>query len=104
MITEKDLQEAIAECKGVRNPDANTCIKLASFLIILKEMYGSQDSVDVPAYSFSAGNVINFDSGSEFSQKINGKDQKGVIMVMDELMDMLHVLYPKIYDSVMRKL
>ena len=39
MITEKDLQEAIAECKGKRNPDSSTCIKLAAFLIIQEHLY-----------------------------------------------------------------
>ena len=34
MITEMDLQEAIAECQGKRNPNADTCIKLAAFYII----------------------------------------------------------------------
>ena len=35
MITEEELQEAIAECQGQRNPNANTCLKLASYLTIL---------------------------------------------------------------------
>ena len=35
MIKEEDLQEAIAECQGVRNPNANTCLKLASYYTIL---------------------------------------------------------------------
>ena len=49
MITEKDLQEAIAECEGARNPNANTCIKLAAFYTIRQHMFGEQ-----PSYSFSA--------------------------------------------------
>ena len=36
MITEQDLLEAIAECQGQRNPNANTCIKLAAYYIILE--------------------------------------------------------------------
>ena len=43
MITERDLQEAIAECNGERNPNANTCIKLAAFLTIQKEMFGKPE-------------------------------------------------------------
>lgn len=104
MITEHDLQEAIAECQGQRNPNASTCIKLASYLTIQKELYGSP-----PAYSYSAGDdpqpsVILYDGGSEFAERINGMEQQYVLGVMDELMDLLRVLYPKIYDSVMRKL
>ena len=106
MITEHDLQEAIAECKGQRNPNASTCIKLASYLTIQKELYGTP--ITESSYSFSSGydasNLINYESGTEFSRKINGKDQKDVLPVIDELMDLLHALYPKIYNSVLRKL
>ena len=39
MITEQDLQEAIAECQGERHPNANTCMKLAAFYTIKNELY-----------------------------------------------------------------
>lgn len=104
MITERDLQEAIAECQGQRNPNASTCIKLASYLTIQKEMYG-KDETPAPSYSYSAGEtVIEYDSGSEFAERVNGMEQRYVMSVFDELMDLLRVLYPKIYNSVMRKL
>jgi hypothetical protein len=45
MITEKDLKEAIAECEGERNPNANTCIKLAAFYTILDNMYGEKTEI-----------------------------------------------------------
>lgn len=104
MITEYELQEAIAECQGQRNPNASTCIKLASYLTIQKELYG-KDETPAPSYSYSAGEaVIQYDSGSEFAERIKGMEQRYVLGVIDELMDLLRVLYPKIYDSVMRKL
>ncbi len=107
MITEYDLQEAIAECQGQRNPNASTCIKLASYLTIQRELYGKAS--ETPAYSFSSGDdyqssSVVYDGGSEFAERINGMEQQYVLGVMDELMDLLRVLYPKIYDSVMRKL
>ena len=46
MITEKDLQEAIAECQGQRNPNASTCIKLAAFLTIQKELFGKSEQFE----------------------------------------------------------
>ena len=42
MITEKDLQEAIAECQGERSPNASTCIKLAAFYTIKEHLYPDQ--------------------------------------------------------------
>ena len=52
MITEKDLQEAIAECEGQRNPNANTCIKLAAFYTIRQHMFG-EDQIS-EAHSFAS--------------------------------------------------
>ena len=54
MITEKDLQEAIAECQGQRNPNANTCIKLAAFYTIRRELFGEEkDAGMLPGYSYA---------------------------------------------------
>lgn len=108
MITELDLQEAIAECQGVRNPTASTCIKLAAFLTIQRELFGSSEqSSMVPSYSFAPGpaeTTIDYDSGTEFSEAIQGKDPADVYKVMDEVMDTLKIINARVYNSVMRKL
>lgn len=110
MITEKDLQEAIAECQGKRNPDANTCIKLAAFLTIQREMFGTADETNIlsaPAYSYSPGpveNTIEYHSDTEFSRMISGRAPKEVWPVVDELMTTLEAVYPRLYDSVIREL
>lgn len=103
MITEKDLQEAIAECQGQRNPNANTCIKLAAFLTIKKEMFPEEQ--EEQHYSFATPiETISYHSDSDFAQAVQGKDQDEVFSVIDELMDAVKVLNPRLYDSVMRKL
>ena len=113
MITEKDLQEAIAECQGVRNPNASTCIKLAAFLTIQRELYGDkqEDGQSMPQAGYSydfeptqEDSTIYYGSDTEFSEVINGMYQDDVIAVMDELMSTLQVVQPRIYASVMRKL
>lgn len=108
MITEQDLQAAIAECQGVRNPTANTCIKLAAFYTIKNEMFGKTEQVDetMPVYSYASQpeNTITYDSGSEFSQLINGRPQDKVLDVIDELMETLQVINPRLYAGVLRKL
>ena len=45
------LDEAIAECQGQRNPDSKTCMMLAAFLTIKKELYPEHYSP--PGYSFA---------------------------------------------------
>lgn len=103
MITEQDLQEAIAECKGQRNPNANTCIKLAAFLTIKRELFGEDDQQEVPSmYSYAP--PPEYDSGTEFSDAIKGINTDKLLPVIDELMTTLQVLYPRLYDGVMIKI
>lgn len=105
MILEQDLREAIAECQGKRNPDANTCIKLAAYFTILQNMY--PDQKPEPAFYQAASGfnpVIEYDSGSEFSRAVNGRSPSEIMPVIDELMTTLQVLHPRLYDGVLNKL
>lgn len=108
MITQKDLQEAIAECEGQRNPNANTCIKLAAFYTIQQHMFGQPPET----YSFASAEnvvksgtaVVGYESGSEFSELINGMNLIDLMPIMDELMTTLQVVHPRLYEGVLRKL
>lgn len=105
MITEKDLTEAIAECQGQRNPNANTCIKLAAFLTIKKELYGEEENVGVSDQGYSyLPSPVSYQSDSEFFQLIDGKNIDDVLPVMDELLDTVKVINPRLYNGFLRKL
>ena len=105
MISEKDLTDAIAECLGQRNPNAQTCIKLAAFYTIHQNLYGKQDEIILPEQSYSGSTgTVTYDSGTEFSDLIQGKDIEEVLPLMDELMTTVQVLHPRLYNSVIRKL
>lgn len=96
MIKEQDLLDAIAECQGERNPNANTCIKLAAYYTILNNISGSQ---------VEAGGVTGYsNSGSEFSNVIKGQPVEKVMEIIDELMDTLQLVAPKIYNATMERL
>ena len=109
MITEHDLQEAIAECEGQRNPTANTCIKLAAFYTIKQHLFPDEK----PSYSFAdsplpmksenVSDLVNYESDSEFAQAIYGLPNDIAWSIMDELMSTLAVINPKLYNSTMRK-
>ena len=105
MITEADLTTAIAECQGKRNPDAKTCMMLAAFYTIRREMFGEEKEAE-PSYSFAPAPVavIETDRDSDFARAVDGKEQERVIPVLDELMQTLSVIQPKLYDAVMTKL
>ena len=109
MITEKDLQEAIAECQGQRNPTTSTCIKLAAFYTIRRELFGEEkEAGPLPGYSFAAQTepepMIYNNSGSEFARAIDGRRQEEIWPLMDEMMDTIHAIHPRLYTAVMERL
>ena len=110
MIRLEDLQEAIAECQGQRSPNANTCLKLASYYTILDHMMKGETKVEsveaikeIPSYSYDAGTVL-YDSDTEFGKTVKGKDESFAWSVMDQLMATLHEMIPKLYTGVINRL
>lgn len=106
MITEQDLLEAIAECQGVRNPKADTCIKLAAFYTILDHV---REREDIPSYSYASyttnnEDLVSYDGDSEFARAVNGMPAQEAWSLIDELMDTLQVINKGLYNAVMRKL
>ena len=92
LITRKDLLDAIDKCQGQKNPNANTCIKLAAYYTILNNM-----SEDEPGYSFS-------EPPSEFASIARTKNQGDVMRLMDDLMEELQGVAPKLYYETMERL
>ena len=111
MITEYDLDEAIAECQGKRNPDAQTCMKLAAFYTIKMHMFGKHEpevrmnSESVPSYSYSAGNgSVSYESDSAFGKAVYGMENDRIWPMMDELVETVRVINPKLYNAFMAKI
>lgn len=102
MIKESDLREAIAECQGERNPDARTCIKLAAYYTILNNMgvYNIEESYSRAEPS----EQVRYNSGSEFSEAIRGLNIDEILDVMDELMESVNMIMPKLYRATIEKL
>lgn len=106
MITERDLQEAIAECEGQRNPNASTCIKLAAFYTIREHLFPQRDHPMEEYYSYAEppdAERIGYISDSEFSQAIQDRYPDEILPIMDELMTTLQIVNPALYAGVMRR-
>lgn len=110
MITEQDLDEAIAKCQGEEQPTNNTCIRMAAFLTIKDHLY-PQRSEQNAAYSYSDGTekpientMVNYNSDSEFFQAANGMELDSVFAIVDELMETLQIVNPRLYAGVIRKI
>ena len=108
MITEKDLQNAIAECQGERKPNANTCIKLAAYFTIYDHLFPQKAELteEVPQTIFQSvdEDIIGDYGDSDFYRLIKGRKAADIWGVMNELMDTLQVINPRLYDGVMRQL
>ena len=123
MIYEKDLDEAIAECQGQRNPNSQTCIMLAAFYTLKRELFGKTEQLE-PAgnadrmqraetapsnYSYEPppdqnNYTISLDSDTEFARVIEGRGPEEIMPLMDEAMTLLQAVYPRCYDAIMNKL
>lgn len=103
MITNEDLKAAIAECEGAKNPNANTCVKLAAFYTILNQR---QEVPKAENYAYSNAPVYlpSYYSDTEFGQLVNEKGAENCLAVIDELMETIYVLNPNLYNGVIRKL
>lgn len=105
MITLEDLEAAIAECEGERNPNANTCIKLAAYYTILNEKQGKP-----PVYSYAPEPVspvketVEYYSETDFGRAIQDKDFAFIMELFDELMSVLQTVNPRLYKGVMSKI
>lgn len=108
MITEQALQEAIAECHGERNPNANTCMKLAAYYTIRDHLEAQGNAPVLPGRSFAPEppqpETIQWEGDSEFARTIRGLPVSYIMPIMDELMEAVQVLQPRLYNGVIRKL
>ena len=103
MITMEDLEEAIAECQGQRNPNASTCIKLAAYLTIRQALFGEEEEPQMPSYSYAV-EPTRYESDTEFGQLANSIDYDNMMAVVDELMEVLKATQPRLYAGVLRKM
>ena len=104
MISRIEIEKAIEECQGNRNPDANTCMKLAAYYVILDHIGAYSRNLSQMSYASEPVEKVMYNSNSEFSEVIQGMDMYEVIAVMDDLMEAVQSLVPKLYTATIDKL
>lgn len=106
MITRTELESAIAECLGKRDPNANTSIMLASFYTILDHLYPDEKK-DVGGYSYAAppqaGEYAHIESESEFARTVEGLPLAEVWTIIDELVATVSITQPAVYRALLRR-
>lgn len=105
MITEKDLISSIDEC--LTEPITGSKRSVLADLIIIHNYLFGEPIEDNRGYSYEnrvEKSIIQTNSDTEFLQLVNGKDINSVLDVMQELMDAVKILQPRMYDSVLTKI
>lgn len=97
MITENELKRAIAQYQGLKDPNANDCIRLASYYTILDHTEEQQDEKQNYSFSVNPSNV-------KLKQALERKSVDEIILLIDELLEALEVLNPRLYSSFINKL
>lgn len=102
MYTQAELQDAIDQLQEGKHSIAN-CERLAAVYTVLDHI-----NPDFRGYSFDNGDktepTVGYYGKSEFLQAVQGKSEAEIWRLIDELMETLSVVNPRLYDSVMRRL
>lgn len=105
MVTEKEMLNAINECEeGVMTPPKLT--KLADLYTVYDHLFGYEEKYpyQVSERQKEAETKITSDCSTEFLAFVDGKDMKGTLQILNELVEAVKMLHPRMYDSLLRKL
>lgn len=105
-LTEKEVAAEIA-IREVSALNRQSLQELANLYVVQDHLFDRYQSYE-PAYSQapvsrSTDGYAGEYGESDFLKAIVGKDLNSLWNVMDELMDTIHVVNSKVYDSVIRK-
>lgn len=96
MISLQDVLEAIEEVEAM--PDTyGKAEKLATF-------YTLRDALQPDSYRAAPAERIAYKGESDFAQAVAGRDPDEIMPVIDELMDTISIINPRLYNGVMDRL
>lgn len=101
MILQQDLLKGIREMENAPQTYQNMQ-KLATFYTIYEHLYPSnayQDQIKTVQQE-----IADYYGDTDFLRLIEGKDAEKLWLLMDELMESVKVLQPRLYDATMQQL
>ena len=114
MITEKEVEQAIQEC--MRDPiTGNKRAVLADLIIIQDYLFGEPTRVQevpqmpMPMQSYSAPPMeqveiyVETNGDSEFLKAVDGRKAERVWKLIDELVEAVKILHPRMYTTFIDK-
>lgn len=108
MLDMKEIDAAISRLESGETTFSG-CAKLADLYTVRDHILGQEIPYE-REYSQASGpekpedQKTDLYGDSDFLKAVSGKTSSNAWAIIDELMDTLHVVNPKVYDSVMRKI
>ncbi len=108
MVTKEELQEGIRLCQ-IGEPTPEKMIRLGAYYTVMEHLFGEDTPEKITSYSMAPApqepkpGPIDTSGNSDFLWSVRGKNTASIMNIMDELMDTMKVIQPRIYDSVMRR-
>lgn len=101
----KEIEWAISELEQQESSEARYTL-LAALYTCRDNMSGDKAILRREGYSAASTpeEPLGLYGDSEFLREVSGKPPKAAWSIMDELMDSLQVVNPRVYDNVMRKM
>ena len=114
MITEKEISQAIEECM-CEPVTGNKRAVLADLIIIQDYLFGEPTRAQefpqpTPMQSYSAPPMeqvetyIEINGDSEFLKAVDGRKADKVWVLMDELVEAVKILHPRMYTTLIDKI
>ena len=100
MLSERELLDTIEELQSSA-ATFQDCQKLATFLILYDKIYGYQEET-VPERTRVT--ILDDYGKTEFYQAISGKKAETVLRILNETMEAIKLLQPRLYDSALTEL
>lgn len=105
MFTQAELIDAIDQIENGKHSIQN-CERLAAIYTVLDHLYGEHE--EMPITGYSNDNKIESEVGlygeSEFLETVAGKSAKDAWLLMNELIEALTVLNPRLTSNFFEKL
>lgn len=102
MLSKSELLKAIEDLEDA-SPTFQNCQKMATFYTLLNAIYRSGGEINPQVETFRE-EIIGDHGNSDFLRMIEGMESHEAWLIMDELMETIKILQPKLYDSVMRRI
>jgi hypothetical protein len=100
MLSAVELLDAIEELQNTATTYQD-CQKLATFLTLYDKLYGSEPERITET---TRATILEEYGETEFYQAIKGKEAEKVLRILNETMEALQILQPRLYTSALTEL